>query len=179
MGVRKAKKTREAYITAPFPAHETLVISGRLLTLGTASSRCPAWRLPLRVLITCAAALLANPGIACADDVANATYLCAIINATGLTNTQCEMSAATLSVTSTMEISVPEANKLCGKLVDLMARGGRPFSTRWVLNFRSPYSDKNRIAFCVLPTRAAPQRRSNSHSDGDGGHAALPQSDLE
>jgi len=41
MGVRKAKKARQAYITAPFPAHETLVISGGLLTSGTASSRCP------------------------------------------------------------------------------------------------------------------------------------------
>jgi len=133
----------------------------------------------VRVLIACAAALLAKPGIASADDVANATYLCAIIDATGLTNSQCEMSAATSSVTSTMEITVPEANKLCRKLVDLMAHEGRPFSTGWVLNFRSPYSDKNRIAFCVLPTKAAPQRRSTSHSDGDGSHAALPQSDLK
>lgn len=133
----------------------------------------------MRVLIACAAALLAKPGIARADDVANATYLCAIINATGLTNTQCEMSAATSSVNSTMEITVPVATRLCGKLVDLMAHEGRPFSTAWVLNFRSPYSDKNRIAFCVLPTKAAPQRRPNSHSDGDGNHAALPQSDLK
>ena len=115
----------------------------------------------MKIWIALAAALLAKPGIACADDVANAEYLCAIINATGLTNTQCEMSAATSSVTSTMEISVSEANKLCGKLVDLMAQGDHPFSTRWVLNFRS---DKNRIAFCVLPTRAAPKRSSSSHT---------------
>ena len=119
------------------------------------------------VWIALASVLLAKPGMAWADDTANARYLCAIINATGLTNTQCEMSASASSVTSTMEIGVPEANKLCGRLVDLMAQGGRPFSRRWVLNFRSPYSDKNRIASCILPTKAAPKRSSSSHSDAD------------
>ncbi len=131
----------------------------------------------MKFLVALATALLTIPGPALADDVANASYLCAIINATGLTNTQCELSAATSSVTSTIEISVPEANKLCGKLVDLMVQRGRPFSRHWVLNIRSPYSDKNSIAFCNLPTNAAPGRGPNMHSSGYG--SDLPQSDLQ
>lgn len=117
----------------------------------------------MKVLMALAAALLAAPGVGRADDAANATYLCAIINATGLTNTHCEMSTASSSVTSTIDMSAPEANKLCEKLVDLMAQRGRPFARHWVLNIRSPYSDKSRIAFCDLPTKAASGPKSHPH----------------
>lgn len=128
----------------------------------------------MKVLFMLAAALPIMPGMARADDVANAKYLCAIIDATGLTNTQCELSADTSSVTSTIEIAIAEANKLCGKLVDLMAQKGRPFTGRWVLNFRSPYSDKNRIASCLLPTKTAAKQAPNSQPDGYVSHAHLP-----
>lgn len=39
----------------------------------------------MKFLVALAIALLALPGAALADDVANASYLCAIIDATGLT----------------------------------------------------------------------------------------------
>lgn len=117
----------------------------------------------MKVLMVLAAALLAAPGVGRADDAATAAYLCAIINATGLTNTQCDMSTASSSVTSTIEISAAEADKLCEKLVELMAQRGRPFSKHWVLNIRSPYNGKNRIAFCDLPTKAASGPKAPSH----------------
>jgi hypothetical protein len=103
---------------------------------------------------TCVGAIVAvgfSTGMAVADDVGSAAYLCALVDATGLASAKCETSVWNSAVIATVDMKSGEARDVCGKIAGHMAEKGRTFKREWTLQIRSPYSGENSIAYCNLP----------------------------
>lgn len=95
------------------------------------------------------AVLLSSQSFAAEGSVMNAKKLCAMIDASGLSSQECEISGLGSSVTATFDMTPGEARSLCKKLSDHVYASGMRFGG-WKLNIKSPYSGSNSIAFCKL-----------------------------
>lgn len=96
-------------------------------------------------------ALIVSAAVAKADDVTSANYLCALLDSTGMTSAECELSPWNSAVTTSIDMESGEARKLCAKLSGYMREKGYTFERDWQLQIRSPYSGESSIAFCPLP----------------------------
>jgi hypothetical protein len=84
------------------------------------------------------------------DSVGNAYNVCTLVDGTGLASKPCEVSGWNSAVIATVDMSSAEARMACSQIVNMLREKGVEFGTRWTLQFRSPYSGENSIAFCHL-----------------------------
>ena len=102
-----------------------------------------------RIIVTAAAVCFCAP--AAADRVESAYYLCALMDAIGLTSAKCEVSGWNSSVTVSIDMNSSEARKLCAQIAGHMRDKRRLFEDGWTLQITSPFSGGNSIAYCDLP----------------------------
>lgn len=91
-----------------------------------------------------------TPTEAAAGSTEVAFSACAMLDATGLTASPCEVGVG--QVIATIDMTGAEAREACPQMAAILGAKGLTFDPGWTLAIRSPYSGGNSIAFCNLPT---------------------------
>ena len=103
------------------------------------------------ILTVLVLSLLAGSDHALADgktSVDSAYKVCYLFDGTDLMSEPCDVSGWGSSVNVRMDISAPEARKLCRQVVGLTREQGWKFDPGWTLKIYSPYSGDRTIAYC-------------------------------
>lgn len=102
-------------------------------------------------VIVVAICAIAAPLPVAADEVDDAYALCRVADATGLESEPCEVSGWGSAVVFHIDMASDEARGLCANMQGFVRDNGLSFGGKWKLEIKSPYSNGQPIAYCVLP----------------------------